>query len=70
MFSRPYGVHSRHHTTREVQAIYTQVMTPVRTRQASLEPALREANRQMNLALKYGDCQPYKGITHPIQPKK
>jgi hypothetical protein len=45
-------------------------MGPVRNGQAALEPALREANRQMNLALKYGDCQPYKGITHPIQPKK
>jgi multiple sugar transport system substrate-binding protein len=68
VFKRPYGVHFRHHTTREVQAIYGQQMTPVRNGQAPLIPALQEANRLMNQALKYGDCQPYKGITHPIQP--
>jgi multiple sugar transport system substrate-binding protein len=70
VFNRPYGVHFRHHTTREVQSTYGTQMGPVRNNQAALEPALREANRQMNLALKYGDCQPYKGITHPIQPRK
>src|SRR5205814_86176 len=70
VFNRPYGVHFRHHTTREVQALYSTQLNPVRMGQAALEPALREANRQMNLALKYGDCQPYKGITHPIPPKK
>ena len=43
-------------------------MTAVRNGQATLETALREANRLMNQALAYGDCQPYKGITHPIQP--
>ncbi|MGH2369643.1 MAG: extracellular solute-binding protein, partial [Chloroflexota bacterium] len=70
VFNRPYGVHFRHHTTREVQRLYGQQMNPVRNGQAALEPALREANRLMNLALVYGDCQPYKGITHPIQPRK
>jgi multiple sugar transport system substrate-binding protein len=68
VFTRPYGVHFRHHTTREVQSLYGQQMTAVRNGQATLETALREANRLMNQALAYGDCQPYKGITHPIQP--
>ena len=68
VFTRPYGVHFRHHTTREVQSLYGTQLNAVRTGQAALEPTLREANRQMNLALKYGECQPYKGITHPIQP--
>ena len=70
VFTRPYGVHFRHHTTREVQSIYGTHMNPVRAGTAQLEPQLREANRLMNLELKYGDCQPYKGIVHPIQPKK
>lgn len=70
VFNRPYGVHFRHHTTREVQNIYGTHMTAVRNGQATLETQLREANRLMNLELKYGDCQPYMGITHPIQPKK
>ncbi|HET7771642.1 MAG TPA: extracellular solute-binding protein [Chloroflexota bacterium] len=71
VFTKPYGVHFRHHTTREVQAIYGQHMNPVRAGTAQLEPQLREANRLMNLELKYDpSCQPYKGIVHPIQPKK
>jgi|GEM_PF-1137398 len=70
VFNKPYGVHFRHHTTREVQSIYGTHMTPVRNGQATLETQLREANRLMNVELKYGDCQPYKGMTHPIQPKK
>jgi multiple sugar transport system substrate-binding protein len=70
VFNRPYGVHFRHHTTREVQSLYGTEMNKVRNGQASLEPSLREANRLMNLELKYGDCQPYKGIVHPIQPRK
>jgi len=70
VFTRPYAVHFRHHTTREVQSLYATQLNAVRTGQAALEPTLREANRQMNLALKYGECQPYKGLTHPIQPGK
>jgi multiple sugar transport system substrate-binding protein len=71
VFTRPYGVHFRHHTTREVQALYSTQLNPVRAGTAALEPALREANRQMNLALKYDPaCQPYKGIKHPITPTR
>jgi len=68
-FNRPYGVHFRHHTTREVQDLYGQQLNAVRSGQATLVPALQEANRLMNQAVRYGDCQPYKGLAHPIQPK-
>jgi ABC-type glycerol-3-phosphate transport system substrate-binding protein len=70
VFTRPYGVHFRHHTTREVQDIYGTQLNAVRGGQAALAPALQEANRLMNGALRYGDCQPYKGLAHPIQPKR
>jgi multiple sugar transport system substrate-binding protein len=69
LFNRPYGVHFRHHTTRDVQAIYGDQMTKVRNGQAALIPTLQEANKLMNQKVEYGDCQPYKGLSHPIQPK-
>ena len=33
-----------------------------------LAGGLQEANRLMNETIKYGTCQPYKGLTHPIRP--
>jgi hypothetical protein len=69
MNRRPYGVHFRRHTTRDVQAIYGDQMTRVRNGQAALIPTLQEANKLMNQKVEYGDCQPYKGLGHPIQPK-
>jgi hypothetical protein len=29
---------------------------------------IRELNRQMNDKVRYGNCTPYKGLKHPIQP--
>jgi hypothetical protein len=33
-----------------------------------LAAGLRELNDQMNAKVQYGNCAPYKGLKHPIQP--
>ena len=37
--------------------------------QAPLASTLQEPNRLMKETVKYGDCQPYKGLSMPIGPK-
>jgi hypothetical protein len=69
VYTRPYGIHFRHHFTNDAWAIYARTMAAVLAGEAPLAGALQEANRVMNETVKYGDCQPYKGIAHPIRPR-
>jgi ABC-type glycerol-3-phosphate transport system substrate-binding protein len=69
VYSRPYGIHFRHHYTNDAWAIYARSMSMILAGEAPLVGGLQEANRLMNETIKYGDCQPYKGITHPIRPR-
>ena len=44
-------------------------MSQILAGETPLAGGLQEANRLMNEQIKYGDCQPYKGSTHPIRPR-
>ena len=68
--NKPYGIHFRHHFTNDSWNIYARQFETALTGGAPLVGAIQETNRLMNETVKYGDCQPYKGMTHPIQPKK
>lgn len=70
VFAKPYGIHFRHHLTNDSWAIYGKQINAIMAGEAPLVGGLQEANRLMNDTIKYGDCQPYKGLTIPIQPKK
>jgi multiple sugar transport system substrate-binding protein len=69
VYARPYGIHFRHHQTNDAWAIYARFMSQILAGETPLAGGLQEANRLMNEQVKYGDCQPYKGITHPIRPQ-
>ena len=69
VYTKPYGIHFRHHFTNDAWAIYARTMNQILAGEAPLAGALQEANRLMNETIKYGDCQPYKGTTHPIRPR-
>ena len=69
VYTRPYGIHFRHHQTNDAWAIYARYMNQILAGDTPLAGGLQEANRLMNEQVKYGDCQPYKGSTHPIRPR-
>jgi len=68
MYKRPYGIHFRHHKTFENWDQYGQVITPLLTVERPLVAGIQELTRQMNDKVEYGNCAPYKGLKHPIQP--
>ncbi|MGH2350859.1 MAG: extracellular solute-binding protein [Chloroflexota bacterium] len=68
VYTKPYGIHFRHHLTNDSWAIYAKTMGQILAGEAPLTGALQEANRLMNESVQYGDCQPYQGISHPIRP--
>ncbi|HEX2034431.1 MAG TPA: sugar ABC transporter substrate-binding protein [Chloroflexota bacterium] len=68
VYTRPYGIHFRHHNTFENWDQYGAVITPLLLGERPLAAGLRELNEQMNARVAYGSCAPYKGLKHPIQP--
>jgi hypothetical protein len=68
VYSRPYGIHFRHHTTFANWDQYGAAITPMLLGERPLLEGMRELTRQMNDKVEYGDCTPYKGLKHPIQP--
>jgi multiple sugar transport system substrate-binding protein len=68
VYRRPYGIHFRHHTTFENWSQYSEAITPLLLGERPLLEGIRELNRQMNDKVRYGNCTPYKGLKHPIQP--
>ena len=67
VYTRPYGIHFRHHQTNDAWAIYARYMNQILAGETPLAGGLQEANRLMNETIKYGDCQPYAGTSHPIR---
>jgi ABC-type glycerol-3-phosphate transport system substrate-binding protein len=68
IYKRPRGIHFRHHNTPENWTQYGQAITPLLLGERPLLEGLRELNRQMNEMVRYGDCAPYRGLTHPLPP--
>ncbi|MGH2355166.1 MAG: ABC transporter substrate-binding protein [Chloroflexota bacterium] len=69
VYTKPYGIHFRHHYTNDSWAIYGGTVNRIYTGETPLRGGLQEANRQMNEKIEYGDCAPYKGLTIPIRPR-
>ena len=69
VYTKPYGIHFRHHFTNDSWDIYAAAVNKIYGGETPLQGGLQEANRQMNDTIKYGDCAPYKGMTIPIRPK-
>jgi multiple sugar transport system substrate-binding protein len=69
VYSKPYGIHFRHHFTNDSWDIYTAAINKAYAGEAPLAASLQDANRQMNDKIKIGACSPYKGMTIPIKPK-
>ncbi|HEX2516448.1 MAG TPA: sugar ABC transporter substrate-binding protein, partial [Chloroflexota bacterium] len=66
VYNKPYGIHFRHHYTNDSWDIYTEAVNRIYNGDTPLQAGLQEASRQMNDKIKYGDCQPYKGMAIPI----
>ncbi len=69
VYTRPYGIHFRHHQTNDAWAIYARYMNQILAGETPLAGGLQEASRLMNETIKYGGCQPYQGTSHPLRPR-
>ena len=69
VYTKPYGIHFRHHFTNDSWDIYAAAVNKIYAGEAPLQAGLQEANRQMNDKIEVGPCSPYKGMTIPIKPK-
>ena len=69
VYNKPYGIHFRHHFTNDAWDVYAEQVNKIYNGDTPLQAGLQEASRLMNDKIKYGDCQPYKGMAIPIKPK-
>ena len=60
------AVRFRHHNVLENWDQYAKAISPIVAGERPLADGLRELNRQMNERVQYGNCAPYKGMTHPL----
>jgi hypothetical protein len=68
VYTRPYGIHFRHDNTAQTWDLYAVEGRKVIEGGTSLGQGLSELNRRMNDLVKFGPCQPYQGLKHPITP--
>ena len=66
-YSRPYGIHFRHHNTSQTWDLYAAEGRKIIEGSTTLGQGLTELNRRMNDLVKFGSCRPYDGFKHPIQ---
>ncbi len=69
VYTKPYGIHFRHHYTNDSWDIYAEAVNRIYGGEVALIAGLQEANRMMNEKIEYGACAPYKGMQIPIRPK-
>jgi ABC-type glycerol-3-phosphate transport system substrate-binding protein len=69
VYTKPYGIHFRHHFTNDSWDIYSKTVNAIYAGETPLQAGLQEANRQMNDTIKIGQCAPYKGMSIPIRPR-
>ena len=68
VYAKGYGIHFRHHNTSQGWDLYAVEGRKIVEGESSLGPGLTELNRRMNDLVKFGGCQPYAGLRHPITP--
>ena len=69
VYTKPYGIHFRHHFTNDSWDIYAAAVNKIYAGETPLQAGLQEANRMMNEKIEIGQCAPYKGLQIPIKPK-
>ncbi len=65
-YSRPYGMHFRHHNTSQTWDLYAAEGRKIIEGSMTLGQGLTELNRRMNDLVKFGSCRPYDGFKYPI----
>jgi ABC-type glycerol-3-phosphate transport system substrate-binding protein len=68
VFKKPHGWHFRHHNTFETNDIWAAGIDKVFRGEVPLQQGMRDLQEEMNRKVMYGDCTPYRGLKHPIQP--
>jgi multiple sugar transport system substrate-binding protein len=68
VYAHPYGIHFRHDNTSQGWDLYAVEGRKIVEGASSLAQGLTELNRRMNDLVKFGNCQPYQGLKHPITP--
>jgi hypothetical protein len=68
VFKKPHGWHFRHHNTFETNDIWAAGIDKVFRGEVPLQQGMRDLQDEMNRKVIYGDCTPYRGLKHPIQP--
>lgn len=66
-FEQGYGIHFRMWTKEAVDRIYKDAMERVFIEGADMEEILSDLDAQINPEVKYGDCNPYQGVTIPMR---
>jgi ABC-type glycerol-3-phosphate transport system substrate-binding protein len=68
VYAKPYGIHFRHDNTSQTWDLYAADGRKVIEGNTVLAQGLGDLNKRMNDLVKFGNCQPYQGFKHPVQP--